>query len=58
MSRDIQRYLNIRSAYGVSFGPEGDRLGFLLDTTGVPQVWSLASLGGWPTQHTPALIHL
>lgn len=52
MSRDIQRYLNIRSAYGVSFGPEGDRLGFLLDTTGVPQVWSLASLGGWPTQHT------
>jgi len=52
MSHDIQRYLNVRSAHGASFGPAGDRLGFLLDTTGVPQVWSLTDPGGWPEQHT------
>jgi dipeptidyl aminopeptidase/acylaminoacyl peptidase len=52
MSHDIERYLNVRSAYGASFGPDGDRIGFLLDTTGVPQVWSLTDPGGWPDQHT------
>jgi dipeptidyl aminopeptidase/acylaminoacyl peptidase len=52
MSHDIERYLNVRSAYGASFGPNGDRVGFLLDTTGVPQVWSLTDPGGWPDQHT------
>ena len=52
MSHDIQRYLNIRSAHSASFGPDGDRLGFCLDTTGVPQAWSLTDPGGWPEQHT------
>ena len=52
MSHDIERYLNVRSASGASFGPNGDRLGFLLDSTGVPQVWSLTAPGGWPDQHT------
>ncbi|GGJ15075.1 peptidase S9 [Halobellus salinus] len=52
MSHDIERYLNVRRARGASFGPNGDRVGFLLDTTGVPQVWSLAGPGAWPDQHT------
>ncbi len=52
MSHDIERYLNVRSASGASFGPNGDRLGFLLDTTGVPQVWSVTDAGAWPDQHT------
>jgi dipeptidyl aminopeptidase/acylaminoacyl peptidase len=52
MSHDIQRYLNVRSAYGASFGPDGDRVAFLLDTTGLPQVWSLTEPVGWPEQHT------
>ncbi|WP_265108716.1 S9 family peptidase [Halosolutus halophilus] len=49
---DIERYLNIRSAYGASFGPDGDRLSFLMDTTGTPQVWTLAGPRQWPEQRT------
>jgi dipeptidyl aminopeptidase/acylaminoacyl peptidase len=49
--RDIERYLNIRSAYGVSLSPT-DTLAFLMNTTGVPQVWTLDSPGEWPEQRT------
>jgi dipeptidyl aminopeptidase/acylaminoacyl peptidase len=49
---DVERYLNIRRAYGASVGHDGDRVAFLTDTTGVPQVWSLDGPGRWPDQHT------
>jgi len=49
---DIERYLNVRSAHGASVGPDGDRLAFLMDTTGVPQVWTLSAPGEWPEQRT------
>ncbi|NKE35768.1 S9 family peptidase [Natronococcus sp. JC468] len=49
---DIERYLNVRSAYGASFGPDGERLSFLMDTTGVSQVWSLEEPRSWPEQRT------
>jgi len=49
---DIERYLNVRSAHGASVGPNGDRLAFLMDTTGIPQVWTLSDPGGWPEQRT------
>lgn len=52
MPYEFERYLNVRSAYGASFGPEGDRLAFLQDTTGVPQVWSLGAPLAWPDQQT------
>mgnify|MGYP006275732867 CR=1 FL=1 len=52
MSYDIERYLNVRSASGASFGPEGDRLSFMMDTTGTSQVWTIDEAGGWPTQRT------
>ncbi|PSP75561.1 S9 family peptidase [Halobacteriales archaeon QS_3_64_16] len=48
---DIERYLNVRSAYGASIGPGGE-IAFLMDTTGVPQVWTLDSPGTWPEQRT------
>jgi dipeptidyl aminopeptidase/acylaminoacyl peptidase len=48
---DIERYLNVRSAHGATFAPDGT-LGFLLDATGTPQVWTLADAGGWPEQRT------
>jgi len=48
---DLERYLTIRSAYGASFSPDGD-LSVLLDTTGVPQVWTLTEPGEWPVQRT------
>ena len=49
---DIERFLRIRAAYGAAFGHDGDRLSFLMDTTGVPQVWGLSAPGEWPAQRT------
>ena len=48
---DLERYLTVRSAYGASLGPDGT-LAFLLDTTGVAQVWTLDEPQGWPVQRT------
>jgi len=52
MSYDLERYLNVRSAHGASWAPDGDSIAFLLDTTGVPQVWTVDAPGAWPVQHT------
>ena len=51
MSTDIERYLNVRSAHGASFSPDGE-LAFLLDTTGTPQVWTVREARTWPEQRT------
>jgi dipeptidyl aminopeptidase/acylaminoacyl peptidase len=48
----IERYLNIRSATSPAFAPRGDRVMFLMNTTGTAQVWSVAATGGWPEQLT------
>ncbi|MFO8060060.1 MAG: S9 family peptidase [Bacillota bacterium] len=46
----IERYLNVRSAQNPTFSPDGRRVAFLLDVTGVPQVWRVSREGGWPEQ--------
>lgn len=48
----IERYLNIRSAGGPSFSPDGRYVSFLTGITGVTQLWQLPVPGGWPTQLT------
>ncbi|HZG51636.1 MAG TPA: S9 family peptidase [Pyrinomonadaceae bacterium] len=48
----IERYLNIRSATSPTLAPGGDRVAFLLNVTGTPQVWSVGAAGGWPEQLT------
>jgi dipeptidyl aminopeptidase/acylaminoacyl peptidase len=52
----FERYLNIRTAYGASFSPDGTRISFLTDITGVPEVWSvpidLPATTPWPEQLT------
>ncbi|MBV0900686.1 S9 family peptidase [Haloarcula salina] len=48
---DLSRYLSVRSAYGSSLAPDGT-LAFLMDTTGVAQVWTLDDPRGWPEQRT------
>ncbi len=53
----FERYLNVRSAYMPTFSPDGKRLSFLTDITGVAEVWSLpidihASSPAWPEQLT------
>src|SRR5262245_30310695 len=48
----IDRYLNIRSASGASFSPDGRFVSFLTNITGVSQLWQVPVNGGWPTQLT------
>ncbi|MCU4719360.1 S9 family peptidase [Halapricum hydrolyticum] len=47
----LERYLNVRSAYGASLSADGT-LAFLMDTTGTSQVWTLDEPGRWPRQRT------
>ena len=49
---DFSRFLNIRIAAAPTPSPDGGRIAFLYDITGVPQVWSAPSEGGWPDQLT------
>ena len=53
----LDRYLNVRAAYGASFSPDGQGLSFLTDITGVAEVWSVpvmaeAAQACWPNQLT------
>ena len=53
----FERYLNVRTAYGASFSPDGRHLSFLTDITGVAEVWSVpvdigAETPAWPAQLT------
>jgi Tol biopolymer transport system component len=41
----LKRYLSIKSAYAPDFSPDGRRLAYLTDMTGVPQVWEVALAG-------------
>lgn len=56
-SHSFERYLNVRTAYGTSFSPDGKRISFLTDITGVAEVWSIpidlsATTPAWPEQLT------
>ena len=53
----ISRYFSARSAYDPTFSPDGQRVVFLSDITGVPQVWQVRLCPGveeplWPDQLT------
>jgi dipeptidyl aminopeptidase/acylaminoacyl peptidase len=48
----IERYLNIRAASSPTLDARGERVAFLTNVTGTPQVWSVAATGGWPEQLT------
>ena len=52
MTLPFSQYLNIRGAWGPSFSPDGKRLSFLTNITGVPQVWAVNVEGGWADQVT------
>lgn len=49
---DFSRFLNVRNAHSPTPSPDGSRVAFLGDITGVPQVWSVPLAGGWPDQLT------
>jgi len=46
------RYLNIRSAYAPVWIDDSQRVAFLTDITGTPQIWAVDVHGGWPDQLT------
>ena len=48
MAYDIEQYLNVRSASGPSFSPDGGRIAFLCNMTGVALPWVAPLGGGWP----------
>ncbi len=53
MRQGLERYLSIKSSYAPQFSPDGGRIAFLSDLTGVPQVWSVSlEPGSWPQQLT------
>lgn len=53
----FERYLNVRTAFGPHFSPDGKKLSFLTNITGVAEVWSVAldlqaATPLWPDQLT------
>jgi dipeptidyl aminopeptidase/acylaminoacyl peptidase len=53
MSYEFARYLKVRGAWGAGWSPDGTKVSFLTEITGVPQVWEVASEGpSWPEQLT------
>jgi dipeptidyl aminopeptidase/acylaminoacyl peptidase len=48
----LERFLNVRSANTPRFSPDGKRIAFLTNVTGVPQLWEVDRGGGWPDQRT------
>ncbi len=49
---DIERFLNVRTAYSPSLSPDGSTLAFRTQITGEPQLWAVDARGGWPRQLT------
>ncbi|MDQ0256857.1 dipeptidyl aminopeptidase/acylaminoacyl peptidase [Evansella vedderi] len=49
-SVNINAYLHVRKANNPVYHPNGERLTFLTDYTGLPQVWELNRGEGWPSQ--------
>lgn len=48
----MARMAKIRSCSLPSFAPDGRHLAFVSDLSGVPQVWTVATEGGWPEMAT------
>ncbi|GAC1447890.1 MAG: S9 family peptidase [Ktedonobacterales bacterium] len=42
----LQRYLDVRRAHGPAWSPDGTRLAFVADTSGLDQAWVMAAGGG------------
>lgn len=48
----FERYLNSQTAQMPDFSPDGSRICFVADITGLPQLWQVPVDGGWPEQRT------
>ena len=48
LETEVARMAKIGACWSPSFSPDGSRLAFVSNLNGVPQVWAVASGGGWP----------
>jgi dipeptidyl aminopeptidase/acylaminoacyl peptidase len=48
----VARMARIGSCWSPSFSPDGTQVAFVSDLSGVPQVWTVSSEGGWPRRVT------
>ena len=52
MSTSLEAMARINSCWSPSFSPDGSRIAFVSDLSGVPQVWIVDAAGGWPQRVT------
>lgn len=45
----VKMMTRIGSCFGASFAPNGKRVAFISDLSGLPQAWTVPVEGGWPT---------
>ena len=48
MAYEIEQLLNVRSASAPSYSPDGQRIAFVSNLTGIPLLWVVPASGGWP----------
>lgn len=48
LERSVAMMAKIGSCSSPSFSPDGKRIAFVSNISGLPQVWTVASEGGWP----------
>jgi dipeptidyl aminopeptidase/acylaminoacyl peptidase len=49
LSAAVARMAKIGRAFSPSFSPDGKRIAFISDLSGMPQLWVVSTEGGWPT---------
>jgi dipeptidyl aminopeptidase/acylaminoacyl peptidase len=52
LERSVALMARIGFASSPSFSPDGKRVAFVTNMSGLPQIWTVSSSGGWPTQVT------
>lgn len=52
LERSVAAMVRIGFCSGPSFSPDGKRIAFVSNLTGVPQIFIVSSAGGWPDQVT------
>src|SRR5258706_5671018 len=52
LARRVERLAGVGFCSTPSFSPDGSRIAFISDLSGTPQVWTVATGGGWPQRVT------